>query len=109
MNHDKPPLTVHFDKCGNMFQFRQFDLGVLQTVIDDDGTHRVTMIAGTFLPGLWWKGSPVLDPDRTFEPIQDPQFYKDRGCNPPVELADTPFAADLTRHCFTNGEEPSDD
>ena len=74
-----PPRTAHFDDAGNMFLFQNFDLGVLVTVIDEDGTHRATMVPGCFIPGLWWNRSPVLDPDRSFEPISDPQFYAGRG------------------------------
>jgi len=78
--------------AGDDFLFRPHDLGLLLEIINEDGTSDAVLIPGTFIDGLWHNGSPVLDPERTIEPDPDPAFYAAHGCNPPVELKDTPYA-----------------
>ena len=86
-----PPKHSPFS---DSFLFTPFDLGTLFEVINEDQSIIPVLIPGTFIDGLWHNGSPVLDPDRTFEPNPDPAFYAAHGCNPPVELHETPFFED---------------
>ncbi|MEP3637286.1 MAG: hypothetical protein ABJN14_08510 [Paracoccaceae bacterium] len=89
------PVPKKHSPFVNSYLFRPYDLGQLFEVIEEDGSSTPVLIPGTFIDGLWHDGSPVLDPDRTFEPIEDPEFYCRQGCNPPVEVADTPFAEEF--------------
>jgi hypothetical protein len=91
------PVPIKHRPSGDHFLFRPYDLGLLLEIVQPDGTTQAVLIPGTFIDGLWHNGSPVLDPERTIQPIEDKDFYAQHGCNPPVELDDTPFAEDHAR------------
>ncbi len=89
---NQPSIPRKHRPKGDDFLFRPYDLGLLLEIINENGEADPVLIPGTFLDVPFHNGSPVLDPERTIEPNPDPAFYTAHGCNPPVDLKDSPYA-----------------